>query len=106
MQIVIRKRGAGSLDFDRDKLAGRLRFNLTRYEPQVRRLEMSLEGGSSSGGGENHVVRIRILLSGFPDIHVEDAETDLCAAVDRAIGRATRSVRQRIAATRGSQGTN
>ena len=105
MQIIIRKRGPGSLDLDRDELAGRLRFNLTRYEPQVRKLDVYLENDSSNGVG-NHLVRIRISLSEFPDIHVEDTETDLCVAVERAIGRATRSVRQRIASNRASQGLN
>jgi len=99
MQIIIRKRGSVSLDLDRDELAGRLRFNLTRYEPQVRKLEVYLETVPSGGVG-CHLVRIRISFSEFPDIHVEDTETDLCVAVERAIGRATRSVRQRIASNR------
>ena len=105
MQIILRKRGPGSPDLDRDELAGRLRFNLTRYEPQVRKIEVYLENDSSDGAG-NHLVRIRISLSEFPDIHVEDTETDLCVAVERAIGRATRSVRQRIASYHASQGLN
>lgn len=103
MQIIIRKRGPGSPELDRDELAGRLRFNLTRYEPQVQKIEVYSEP-DCSGGVENHLVRIRISLSEFPDIHVEDTETDLCVAVERAIGRATRLVRQRIASNLASQG--
>ena len=106
MQISIKKRGAGLIDIDHDELARRLRFNLSRYGPKVRRLEVCMEGDTSSGGEENHVVNIRILLSGFPDIHVKDIETDLRFAVDRAIGKATRSVRQLMAATRANQGTS
>lgn len=105
MQIIIRKRGPGSLDLDRDELEGRLRFNLTRYEPQVRKLDVYIENDSSDWVG-NYMVRIRISLSDFPAIHVEDTETDLCVAVERAIGRATRSVRQRIASYHASQGLN
>ena len=102
MQILIRKRGTGPLEFDQDKLVGRLRFNLTRYEPQVRRLEMSLGRNTSADGANNHLVKIRVSLSGFPDIRVEDTEADLRVAIDRAVGRATRSVRQRIAPIRSS----
>ena len=96
MQIVIQNRGFKVSEPVRRQVERQIRFNLTRYESEVRRLEILLTEDPIVSAGDSHSVRIRVRLNTPPDVIVEDVERDFHTAVDRAIGRAARAVKHRV----------
>ena len=98
MQIDFTTDGAELSDTMREQVERRLRFHLTRYAAQVRKLEIQF-GGDTASSNHNRRVRVRVRLNKGPDVVVEDVEPDLDVAVDRAIGRAARSVGRRLSSS-------
>ena len=96
MQIAIQNRGFKVSESVRKRVERQIRFNLTRYETEVRRLEILLSDEPTVCAGASHTVRIRVRLNTPPDVVVEDVERDFHTAVDRAIGRAARAVKHRM----------
>ena len=80
----------------RERIARRIRFGLTRYEPEVRRVEVYLGGKGSSGDEDSLPIRIRVRFRKLQDVVVNDISSNLHSAVDRAIGRASRAVKHRL----------
>ncbi|MSQ53164.1 MAG: HPF/RaiA family ribosome-associated protein [Betaproteobacteria bacterium] len=101
MQIDIRSRG-----FTRSRTLcayaqRRLRFALAKAGDQVSRVVVRLTdmtGQANDRRGEmGKCCRIHLILEGAPAILVEDIETDICRAIDRAASRAGRIVLRRMA---------
>ncbi len=80
----------------RERIERRVRFGLTRYEPEVRRVEVCLGGKGLSGDKRNLSLRVRVQFRTLPDVVVNDVTSNLRSAVDRAIGRASRAVKHRF----------
>lgn len=92
MRIDIRANGIILTEAIREHAVRRLRFNLTRTDEYVRMVAIHLGDVSGPRGGCDKRCRIRVLLKGRPDVVIDDVETDLYAAIDRAAKRAGRSV--------------
>jgi ribosomal subunit interface protein len=96
MQINIQTR---EIELDREEYAHierQLRFGLTRYQPEVKRVDVVLSQEHSADRGHCQRTRIRIHCRSVDDLEVEDVERSLQDAVDRAVDRSIRAVRQRM----------
>lgn len=75
-------------------------FDLARFQPVVRKIEVHLSDVNGPRGGQDKRCQVRVRLAGHPDVVIEDTEADLYHAVDRALGRAARSVSRRLGRAR------
>jgi ribosome-associated translation inhibitor RaiA len=57
---------------------------------------MRLSDINGPRGGVDKCCRLQVVLDGLPDVVVEDIETDLYVAIDRAASRAGRTSRRRL----------
>jgi len=96
MQITIQARQFSLTEALRNYAERRLRFALTCYGDHIQRVVMRLSDINGPRGGEDKRCQLQVVLSGFADVVVEDTEADLYMAIDRATGRAGRSVARRI----------
>ncbi len=68
------------------------RFALTRFQDRMHRISVRLSDVNGPKGGVDKRCLVRIKADGLPDIVVEDTETDLYVAVDRAVDRTRRTL--------------
>jgi putative sigma-54 modulation protein len=74
----------------------RLKFALdTRYQ-QVKRVEVMLSDINGPKGGEDKRCQILLKIDGQTDVVVDDVQSHLYSAIDRAVSRASRSVAKRV----------
>ncbi|HUX63481.1 HPF/RaiA family ribosome-associated protein [Sulfuricella sp.] len=92
MQIHIQSQGFTLTDALRDHAEYRLRFGLTHASDHIRRVEMRLSDINGPRGGADKRCSIVVALESLPDVVIEDVESDLYVAIDRAADRASRSV--------------
>ena len=74
----------------------RISSSLSRCSYHIRRVVMRLSDINASQSGKEKRCLIQITLVDLPDVIVEDVETDLYAAIDRAVGRATQVAKRKI----------
>ena len=96
MQILIQAKDQVLTSRLREQVDRGLRYSLTRYEPEIRRLEVDIDSFRSHEKNGNPRVKIRVRLRSLPDVVVEDIEPQLGAAIDRAIDRAALVVKYRL----------
>ena len=75
---------------------GRLDHTLTFCGSHVQRIVIRLSDINGPRGGKDKCCLLQIKLAGLPDVIVKDTETDLYAAIDRAVDRATQAVVRKI----------
>lgn len=97
MNIDIRANGFALTEALREYVARRLRFTLTRADEHVRRVSVHLGDVNGPRGGRDKRCRVRVMLRDRPDVVIDDVETDLYAAIDRAANRAGRCVARCVA---------
>jgi ribosomal subunit interface protein len=81
----------------REFLERRLRYGLTRSDDRIGLVEVHLSDVNGARGGVDKRCRIRVHLHNKSDVVVEDTETDLYFAMNRAAARVGRTVARRIA---------
>ncbi len=96
MQIDIQAQGFSLTDALRSHAERRLRFTLTCCDEQIQRIVMRLSDINGPRGGVDKRCHLQVALAGLPDVVVEDIETDLYVAIDRASDRAGRTVVRKI----------
>ena len=97
MQIAVQTRGfplTGALE---KHVQDRLRFTFSRVADRVRRVRVSLSDINGPRGGVDKRFLIEARLDGLPSVVIQDLQSDLYIAIDRAAGRAARSVMRRLA---------
>lgn len=80
----------------RDYLTKRLAYGLTAGDAAIGRVIVRLSGVNGPRGGEDKRCYIEVRLRGIPDVVIEDTQTDLYVAIDRATERAGRALVRRL----------
>jgi ribosome-associated translation inhibitor RaiA len=80
-----------------DYIERRINFALSSRYEQIQSISVHLSNINGSDGGSDKCCRIKISLPRLSDIIIEDTESDLHVAIDRAIDRAGRTVNRRLA---------
>jgi|SRR5210317_1740065 putative sigma-54 modulation protein len=97
MQIAIQAHGLSLTDALEKHVQDRLRFTFSRVAGRVRRVLVTLSDINGPRGGIDKRCLIEVRLDGLPSIVIQDIQEDLYIAIDRAAGRASRSVMRRLA---------
>lgn len=92
MHIDIQTRHFSLTNALRDYTERRLRFALASVDNKVRRIVVRLSDINGPRGGADKRCHLHLVLCGMPDVVIEDTESDLYFAIDRATDRAGRTV--------------
>jgi putative sigma-54 modulation protein len=74
----------------------RLRFSLSRFERRIRRVNVRIFDLNGPRGGADKCCRIAILLASSDPVVVQEVNTDLFTAIDRAAERAGQKLARRL----------
>ncbi len=74
----------------------RLKFALGSRFEQVQRVEVMLSDINGPKGGEDKSCKILLKINGQTDVVVDDVQSHLYSAIDRAAGRASQVVSKRV----------
>lgn len=96
MLIDIQSRNFSLTDALRSHAERRLRFTLACCDDQIQRIVMRLSDINGPRGGSDKRCHLQLVLSGLPDVVIEDTEADLYVAIDRATDRAGRTLIRKI----------
>ena len=97
MRVSIQSRGfslTGAID---ERVRKRLDFLLGRGLRRLQKVDVTLSDLNGPRGGIDKRCQIKVSLDGLPPVVVEDVQADLYTAIDRAAGRASRTVIRRLA---------
>ena len=84
----------------RDHVRQRLHFAFDRIGDRVRRVVVRLSDINGPRGGADKRCQLQVHLDQLPEVVIEDTQSDLYAAVDRAAERAARTVARRLSRER------
>lgn len=92
MKIETRAKGINLDPALRSRVERRVEYALGSLAAVVRRVEVLLADDNGPRGGNDQRCRIRIHLDGLPPVLVTDVQSDMGVAIDRAAGRAGRTL--------------
>jgi putative sigma-54 modulation protein len=87
MKVDIQTRGFATTESIRDYASRRLQLAINWSGSNVRAVTMTLSDLNGPKGGLDKRCAIRLQMTGEPSVVVEDTESDLYAAIDRAAER-------------------
>ncbi|MET0067813.1 MAG: HPF/RaiA family ribosome-associated protein [Candidatus Thiodiazotropha sp.] len=96
MQIDIQARDFSLTPALRNHAERRARFALTCCDDHIQRVVLRLSDINGPRGGADKRCRLQVVLSGLPDVIIEDTEADLYVAIDRATDRAGRTLLRKV----------
>lgn len=96
MQIDIQSRGFTLTDSLLDYARRRLHFAMAYCGDHIKRVVIRLSDINGPRGGADKRCHVQVVLTGMPDVVVEDTEVDLYDAIDRAIDRSSRTVERKV----------
>jgi len=96
MQLDIQTNGFSLTDGIRDYTKHRMQFALNRNDKHVTKVKVRLADINGPRGGVDKRCQIDISLAGHNDIVIEDTETNLYVAIDRASDRCARTLSRRL----------
>ncbi len=96
MQIDIQAHNSPLTSALRDHVVRRLGFTLSTRDDHIQRVTVRLYELNAPSGGANKCCHIQVALTHLPDVLIEDIQTDLYAAIDRAADRASRTVGRQL----------
>jgi ribosome-associated translation inhibitor RaiA len=96
MKIGIQCRGFSLTSAIAGHVRKRLDFLLGRGIRRLRRVDVTLSDTNGPRGGIDKRCQIKVSLDGLRPVVIEDVQADLYTAIDRAAGRASRTVVRRI----------
>jgi putative sigma-54 modulation protein len=97
MKIGMQCRGFSLTSAIAGHVRKRLDFLLGRGFRRLRRVDVTMSDLNGPRGGVDKRCRIKVSIDGLRPVVVEDIQSDLYTAIDRAAGRASRTVLRRIA---------
>jgi len=96
MQIDIQSRGFSLTDALLNYSQQRLLFSMSYFSDHINKVIVRLSDINGPRGGTDKRCHLQLIISGLPDIVVEDTEADMYAAIDRAMDRARRTVARKL----------
>lgn len=96
MQLDIQAREFSLTEALRNHAELRLRSTLTCFNGHIQQIDMRLSDINGPRGGSDKRCQVRIVLSGQPDVVIEDTQADLYLAINRSVERAGRTVQRRL----------
>ncbi len=96
MQIDIQSRGFSLTEALLRYSERRLLFSMSYFCNHVNKVIVRLSDINGPRGGSDKRCHLQVIMSGLPDIVIEDTEADLYAAIDRAMDRARRTVARKL----------
>jgi len=96
MKIDIKSSGFSLTDALFSYAQRRLLFALSYCSGHINRVVIRLSDVNGPRGGADKRCHIQVVLSGMPDVVVEDTEVNLYDAIDRAIDRTKRTVVRKV----------
>ena len=81
---------------DRAELRHKLGAKLGKFAPAIERVSVRIKDVNGPRGGVDKVCRIKVVLSGLPSVVVEQQHASLQLAIDGALRRTERAVRQSV----------
>ena len=100
MQIVTHTHGFAMTDALRHHVRQRLHFAFDRIGDRIRRVVVRLSDINGPRGGADKRCQLEVRLEQLPEVVIEDTQSDLYAAMDRAAERASRTVARRLSRER------
>lgn len=97
MQIIIHVPGFSLTDALENHVRTRIGFAFSRASSRVRRIHVTLSDLNGPRGGVDKRCLIEVQLDGLAAVVVEDVQLKMYTAIDRAAGRAARTVMRRLA---------
>lgn len=92
MQTTIQSKGFILTKALRDYTDKRLAYAISFASDYIQRITVRLSDINGPKGGEDKRCQLVLKLEGMPSVVIEDTESDLYMAIDRAVERASRSV--------------
>ena len=92
MQIEIKSTGFSLADTFVNYYRQQLNLALAYCSGHVRQVVVRLSDTNASRGCAQKRCQIQVMLAGMPDVVIEDTQTDLYAAIDRAVAMTKRTV--------------
>ena len=96
MQIAMKARGFPLTEALKIHTHARLCFTLAHAADRIRCVGVRLSDINGPRGGVDKRCLVEVRLDGLPTVGIEDIQTDMYTAVDRAVGRAARTVMRRL----------
>ena len=96
MRIDIPARGFDLTEGLREHTVRRLQFALSWASGEVREVRVCLSDPNGARGGNDKRCQIKIPIEGNQNLLVEDAQSDLYLAIDRAADRSGRAMARRL----------
>lgn len=97
MNLQIQAQDFTLTDGLREHVTTRLSYGLNHGRDVVTRIVVRLSDVNGPRGGEDKRCRIEVRLKGAPSLVVEDTQTDMYAAIDRAADRVGRALDRHLA---------
>jgi ribosomal subunit interface protein len=101
MQINIQARGFSLTKALKNHVENRLGFTFLHASSRVNRVRVRLSDLNGPRGGVDKCCLVEVRLEGLQIVVVEDIQSDMYTAINRAVGRAARTVKRRL----GQQGS-
>lgn len=96
MQIAIQADGFHLTEALEQHIHDRLRFAFSKVAGRVRRVLVTLADINGPRGGVDKRCLIEVRVDGQQSLVVQDVQADMYAAIDRAAGRASRTLLRRL----------
>jgi len=93
---TIRVAGVDLEPDDREYIRKRLGMKLGKFATLIERVSVRVEDVNGPRGGVDKACRIKVVLSGFPSVVVENQAASLHDAINRALASAERAVRRAV----------
>jgi len=94
MKIVINQQTEAQAGFSAQSVERLLRIAFTRYASLLKQVDLSWRTTTCPDLSPGYAVHLRACLHGLPDVHVDEVQTRLQLAMDRAIQRTDGMLRQ------------
>ena len=92
----IRSMGSALDEVHREYLRRKLQRMVEKFGSAIERTSVRLEDVNGPRGGIDKRCQVKIVLRGLPSVYVDERDSSVQAAMDRALARVNRAVRQAL----------